>query len=116
MVYSGSFLYSLLWLTDTSASSVLSAEEVSCVVATGVAELGVETRLIASVQELGVSCQWSVVIFPLPLCPSATDTFTPVTSSRQSRRQSLQVGKPAHNAVSPTHWLLNGGTPLRVRG
>ncbi|MEH1911659.1 MAG: hypothetical protein V7K95_29090 [Nostoc sp.] len=29
----------------------------------------------------------------------------PVASSRETRRQSPQVGKPAHGAVSPTHWF-----------
>jgi 4-amino-4-deoxy-L-arabinose transferase-like glycosyltransferase len=33
--------------------------------------------------------------------------ITPVASRAARRRQSPQVGKPAHGAVSPTHWLQN---------
>ncbi|MBC1302622.1 hypothetical protein [Trichormus variabilis] len=35
----------------------------------------------------------------------ATATLTAVATSRGTRRQSLQVGKAAHSAVSPTHCL-----------
>nr|MDZ8040408.1 hypothetical protein [Nostoc sp. CreGUA01] len=31
---------------------------------------------------------------------------TPVASSRQSRRQLLQAGKPVQRTASPTHWLV----------
>ncbi|MDZ8053469.1 MAG: hypothetical protein RMX68_013820 [Aulosira sp. ZfuVER01] len=49
----------------------------------------------------------------MPGNPSTGLAHRFASTSRQSRRQSPQVGKPAHGAVSPTHWLLKSGEPFR---
>ncbi|MBW4566993.1 MAG: hypothetical protein KME31_02925 [Tolypothrix carrinoi HA7290-LM1] len=51
--------------------------------------------------------------FSITQKPSTTLTLcvlcvAPDASSRQSRRQVLQAGKPVQRTASPTHWLLCG--------
>ncbi|NEU71876.1 cyclic nucleotide-binding domain-containing protein [Hassallia byssoidea VB512170] len=43
------------------------------------------------------------------------NTITPHASSRQSRRQVPQVGKPAHGTASPTQWLQNLKSKIQNR-
>ncbi|MBW4573256.1 MAG: hypothetical protein KME31_36450 [Tolypothrix carrinoi HA7290-LM1] len=51
-------------------------------------------------EDKGDKCERAHCPMPNAHCP-----MTPDASSRQSRRQVLQAGKPVQRTASPTHWL-----------